>query len=228
MLSGKVLVGGELVRDPLGELVPVEVADQLLEVLPVYLLVAAFLSEGAHVDLDEAVVLEGAGQVEARARLLSAHVVVDRAELLRECVQRVQLLYLEAQRVVRVVLLGARLLEGVEQRAECEALELLLHLHLRQVEVELVGALELALSALDQAVHRCDRLSVLVRGARQQVGQDVRRILLLSRLGGFREEVLVEVDRRFVVSQFVLLYKHEHPVYDGGHPLGAKDISLPV
>ena len=50
LLSSKVLVSLKLVRDSLGELVPVEISNQLLEVLSVDLIVATLLlDQSAHV-----------------------------------------------------------------------------------------------------------------------------------------------------------------------------------
>ncbi|TNV87197.1 hypothetical protein FGO68_gene10855 [Halteria grandinella] len=60
LFSGQVLVGAKLCSDSLGELIPIEVANQLLKVLAIYLVIAtaSFLGKSAHIDLYQVVMLE--------------------------------------------------------------------------------------------------------------------------------------------------------------------------
>lgn len=62
LLSGHILIGAQLVGDSLCELVPVEISDHLLEVLAIDLIIATatFLSESAHIHLNQVVMLERA------------------------------------------------------------------------------------------------------------------------------------------------------------------------
>lgn len=48
---------------------------------------ATLLSESAHVNLNEIIVLKGAGKVEASSACWPTHVILNRTELLREGVQ---------------------------------------------------------------------------------------------------------------------------------------------
>ena len=71
LLSCQVGVCLQLLRDSLCELVPVEVAEDLLEVVSVDACSVSgfFLREGAHVQLHEVIVLESLGKVEASTAL---------------------------------------------------------------------------------------------------------------------------------------------------------------
>lgn len=71
-----------------------------------------------------------------------------------------KLLNLEAHSVIYVMLILLGQLIRLQKRSEGELMELLLHLHLREVEVELVSAIDLA-RILVNLVHIC-RFGVLI------------------------------------------------------------------
>ena len=88
LFGGQVGVSRQLLRDTLAELVPVQVADQLLQVLLIELI---SLLEGIHVDFHQVFMLKCFGQGE-----LGCVVVLDLVQVVVETVQNVDLLDFES------------------------------------------------------------------------------------------------------------------------------------
>lgn len=133
LLRREIRIGIQLLLDSLSELAPVESTDSLLEMF----LIIAFLEssvQGTHIDFNQHVMLEGSRQSE-----VGVVRVLESREGTHKGHEGVQLLDLEPGQVALdcIILLGK--LIGLQQGLEGLLLECLLHLHLAEIEVELIS-----------------------------------------------------------------------------------------
>jgi hypothetical protein len=125
-------------------------------------------------------VLERLGQSEASTGCTPTQVIFNGTETLRETVKGVEFLDFEACRITMKILFIFLLSQGVglHQAAEGFLLELLLHLHLTQVEQELICTFDLTACLFNYLFDLLNGLRILIRSTGKHICENIGQFIV--------------------------------------------------